>query len=139
MDLRRRPAHRFSLPVKPTLGEVSVTRPRGSISYQTNWLEALVERRKIGPNFNPEVGFIERADCVCDYVDVNFKPRPKLPGVRELNFEGFLFHAPDTHGVLQTQEWQNTFRAEFNNGSYTDDDFVDVFTQRLIEPFNIYK
>lgn len=110
----------------------------GSISYQTNWLELLGERRKIGPNFNPEVGFIERTDCVCDYVDVNFKPRPKLPSIRELNFEGFLFHAQDTRGVLQTQEWQNTFRAEFNNGSYTDDDFVDVFTQRLIEPFNIY-
>jgi hypothetical protein len=111
----------------------------GSVSYQTNWLEILGERRKIGPTFNPEVGFIERTDCLCDYVDVNFKPRPKLRGVRELNFEGFLFHAPDTHGVLETQEWQNTFRAEFNNGSYTDDDFVDVFTQRLIAPFNIYK
>jgi len=111
----------------------------GSVSYQANWLEVFGERRKIGPNFNPEVGFIERMDCVCDYADVNFKPRPKLEGVRELNFEGFIFHAPDTHGVLQTQEWQNTFRAEFNNGSYTDNDIVDVFTQRLIEPFNIYK
>jgi len=111
----------------------------GSVSYQTNWLEVFGERRKIGPNFNPEVGFTERTDCVCDYADVNFKPRPKLNGVRELNFEGFIFHAPDTHGVLQTQEWQNTFRAEFNNGSYTDNDIVDVFTQRLIEPFNIYK
>ena len=40
---------------------------------------------------------------------------------------------------VQTQEWQGTFRVEFNNGSYTDDDIVDVFTQRLIEPFNIYK
>jgi hypothetical protein len=111
----------------------------GNVSYQINWLELFGERRKIGPNFNPEVGFIERADCVCDYADVNIKPRPKLRGVRELNFEGFLFHAPDTHGVLQTQEWQNTFRAQFNNGFYTDDDFVDVFTQRLNEPFNIYK
>jgi hypothetical protein len=60
-------------------------------------------------------------------------------GVRELNFEGLIFHAPDTRHVLQTQEWQNTFRIEFNNGSYSDDDIVDVFTQRLIEPFNIYK
>ena len=110
-----------------------------SVTYQTNWLEVFGERRKIGPNFNPEVGFVERTDCVCDYADVNFKPRPKLSGVRELNFEGFIFHAPDTHGVLQTQEWQNTFRAEFNDGSYTDNDIVDVFTQRLVEPFNIYK
>jgi hypothetical protein len=108
-------------------------------NYQTNWLEVLAQHRKVGPNFNPEVGFLERTDCICNYLDVTFKPRPKLRGVRELNFEGFIFHAPDTHHVLQTQEWQNTFRIEFNNGSYSDDDLVDVFTQRLITPFNIYK
>jgi hypothetical protein len=39
----------------------------------------------------------------------------------------------------QTQEWQTTFRADFHNGSYTDDDIVDVFAQRLTTPFNIYK
>src|SRR5438270_919176 len=108
-------------------------------NYQTNWLEVFAQHRKVGPNFNPEVGFLERTDCICNYLDVTFKPRPKLRGVRELNFEGFIFHAPDTHHVLQTQEWQNTFRIEFNNGSYSDDDIVDVFTQRLITPFNIYK
>jgi len=108
-------------------------------NYQTNWLEVFAQHRKVGPNFNPEVGFLERTDCICNYLDVNFKPRPKLRGVRELNFEGFLFHAPNTHHVLETQEWQNTFRIEFNNGSYSDDDIVDVFTQLLTEPFNIYK
>jgi hypothetical protein len=107
--------------------------------YQKNWLEVFAQHRKVGPNFNPEVGFLGRTDCICDYLDVNFKPRPKLPGVRDLNFEGFIFHAPDTHHVLQTQEWQNTFRIDFHNGAYSDDDIVDVFTQRLIMPFNIYK
>ena len=107
--------------------------------YQINWLEVLAQRRKIGPNFNPEVGFVELTNCICDYLDANFKPRPKLPGVRELNFEGFILHAPFTNHLLQTQEWQNTFRVEFNNGSYSDDDIVDVFTQRLLTPFNIYK
>jgi hypothetical protein len=34
---------------------------------------------------------------------------------------------------------QGTFRIEFHNGSFSDDDFLDVFTQRLTEPFNIYK
>jgi Domain of unknown function (DUF5916) len=110
-----------------------------ALNYQTNWIEIFAQHRRVGPNFNPEVGFLERADCICDYLDVNFKPRPKLPGVRELNFEGFLFHAPDTRHVLQTQEWQDTFRIEFQNGAYSDDDIVDVFTQRLTEPFNIYK
>ncbi len=109
------------------------------INYQNSWLEIFGQHRKVGPNFNPEVGFLERTDCICDYADINFKPRPKLRGVRELNFEGFIFHAPDIHHVLQTQEWQNTFRIEFNNGAYSDDDIVDVFTQRLLTPFNIYK
>ncbi len=60
-------------------------------------------------------------------------------GIRELQFEGFLFHAPDTHGVVQTEEWQGTFRAEFHSGAYTDDDIADVFTQRITTPLNIYK
>ena len=109
------------------------------VAYQNSWFEGLAQHRKVGPNFNPEVGFLERNDCICDYADVNFKPRPKLRGVRELNFEGFIFHAPDTNHVLETQEWQNTIRIEFNDGAYSDDDIVDVFTQRLTTPFNIYK
>src|SRR5207253_4021367 len=83
----------------------------------------------------PQVGFLERTDCVCDFADATFKARPEFAGVREMQFEGFIFHAPDTHGVVQTQEWQTTFRADFHNGSYTDDDIVDVFAQRLTLPF----
>jgi len=111
----------------------------GSFHYRSNWLDLLGDHRRIGPNFNPEVGFIERQDCICDYLDANFKARPSIEAVRELNFEGFLFHAPDVRHVLQTQEWQNTFRVDFNNGSYSDDDIVDVLAQRLTTPFNLYK
>lgn len=111
----------------------------GVFHYQSNWLELIGDHRKIGPHFNPEAGFLERQDCICDYLDANFKVRPKVESIRELNFEGFIVHDPDTHHVLQTQEWQNTFRIDFNNGSYSDDEIVDVFTQRLITPFNIYK
>jgi len=107
--------------------------------YRTNWLELFGQHRRVGPNFNPEVGFLERTDCICDYLDGTLKPRPKIRGVRELNFEAFIFHAPDTKKVLQTQEWQATFRIEFHNASYSDDDIVDVFIQRLTQPFNIYK
>ncbi len=115
------------------------TNSGAGVAYQNSWFEGSAQHRKVGPNFNPEVGFLERNNCICDYADVNFKPRPKLRGVRELNFEGFIFHAPDTNHVLETQEWQNTIRIEFNNGAYSDDDIVDVFTQRLTTPFNIYK
>lgn len=94
---------------------------------------------KSGPNFSPAVGFLERTDCVCDFADANVKVRPQVMRLRELNFESFIVHDPDTHGNVQTQEWQATFRAEFHNGSYTDNDIVDAFAQRLTEPFNIYQ
>lgn len=109
------------------------------LRYKSNWLDAIVSRRKIGPNFNPEVGFIERTDSNQEYADMTFKVRPGMAGIRELQFEGFIFHSPDTQDVVQTQEWQGTFRADFNNGAYTDDDIADVFTQRITIPLNIYK
>lgn len=110
-----------------------------SLSYQSNWLEGIVARRRIAPNFNPEVGFIERVDSDATFADLTFKVRPKIRGVRELQFEGFIFHAPDTHGEVSTQEWQGTFRAELNSGGYTDNDLADVFTQRITTPLHIYK
>ena len=110
-----------------------------SLSYRSNWLDGIVERRKIGPNFNPEVGFIERIDSNETYGDLTFKVRPTIRSIRELQFEGFILHAPDTRGDVSTQEWQSTFRAEFHNGAYSDDDIVDVFTQRITTPFHIYK
>ena len=110
-----------------------------NLTYDSNLLGFNVEHRKIGRNFNPEVGFLERSDCICDFVDAEIKQRPKIRGLREINFEGFIYHAPDTSHVLQTQEWQATVRIEFHDGSYSDDDIVDVFTQRLTTPFNIYK
>jgi hypothetical protein len=82
---------------------------RHSPTGRTGW--EIVERRKIGPNFNPQVGFVERPDSDEVYGDLTFKIRPRIEGVRELQFEGFLLHAPDTLGQVSTQEWQSTFRA----------------------------
>jgi hypothetical protein len=110
-----------------------------SLSYRSNWLDGIVQRRKIGPNFNPEVGFIERVDSNQTFGQLTLKARPEIPGVRELQFAGFILHAPDTQGQASTQEWQGTFRAEFHNGAYTDDDIANVFTQRITTPFHIYK
>lgn len=109
------------------------------VSYITDWMQFLATHDRVGPGFNPEVGFVNRTDISENFAVLNLAPRPKIPGVREFNFEGFIDHIPDTHGVLHTQEWQGTFRAIFNNGAYTDDDIYDTFTQRLTEPFNIYK
>ena len=63
-----------------------------SLSYQSNWLDGIVERRKIGPNFNPEVSFIERTGSNETFGHLTFKVRPKIHGVRELQFEGVILH-----------------------------------------------
>lgn len=108
------------------------------VTYTSNLIQAEALRAVVQPNFNPEVGFVERTDLVTNFVDVTLSPRPKTGPVREYNFEGFFRYEPDTHDVLQTQEWQTTFRALFHNGAYTDDDLFDNFIQRLNAPFNIF-
>jgi hypothetical protein len=110
-----------------------------ALSYRSDLFEGTIERRRIGPHFNPEVGFIEQTDINESYADLTFKPRPKIRGLRELQFESFIRHSPDTHNAVQTQEWQGTFRAFLNNGAFTDNDIADVFTQRITTPLQIYK
>jgi Domain of unknown function (DUF5916)/Carbohydrate family 9 binding domain-like len=111
----------------------------GALRYRSNWLDGTFERRKIGPNFNPEVGFVQLTDANETYGDATIKVRPQIRGLREMQFEGFMLHAPTTQGEVQTQEWQATFRGEFHSGAYTDDDIVDVFTQSITTPLHIYK
>lgn len=110
-----------------------------TLNYRSNWLDGTVERRRTGPNFNPEVGFVQRVDSDETYADLNFKARPSLPGIRELQAEAFILAAPTTEGNVSTQEWQNSYRAYFDNGGYTDNDLIDVTTQRLVNPFHIYR
>jgi len=93
-------------------GTQSLGQPSGnsdvgaSLSYRSNWVGGKFEPRRIGPNFNPEVGFIELTDANRTNGGLTFKARPGIPGVREMQFGGFILHAPDTQGVVQ--EWQGT-------------------------------
>ncbi len=108
-------------------------------SYNSNLVQVEFFQNRVGPNFNPEVGFVDRTDIVTNSIDAQLSPRPKHGRIREYNFEGFYRRHVNTHGLLQTQEWQTTFRANFHNGAYTDDDLFDNFIQRLNSPFNIFK
>jgi hypothetical protein len=110
-----------------------------SLIYRSNWLDGIVERRKIGPNFNPEVGFVKRTDSDETYGDLTFKIRPRTSLVREFQLEGLILHAPNTRGEVSTQEWRTIFHAHFNNDGYADASIADVFTQQITTPFHIYK
>src|SRR3989441_3584656 len=108
-------------------------------SYNSNLFQIEAFQNRVGPNFNPEVGFVDRTDIVTNSIDAQLSPRPKHGRIREYNFEGFYRRHVNTHGLLQTQGWQTTFRTNFHNRAYTDDDLFDNFIQRLNSPFNIFK
>jgi len=90
------------------------------LNFRSNWLDFEAEHRKSVPNFNHKSVFLERTDCVCDFADATFKARPNSQASGKCSLRGFIFHAPDTHGVVQTQEWQTTFRADFHNALNTE-------------------
>jgi Domain of unknown function (DUF5916)/Carbohydrate family 9 binding domain-like len=106
--------------------------------YKSNLLKLEASRTLVQANFNPEVGFVDRTDLKTNYLDTQFTPRPQAGPVRELSFEASYQHQTDTHGVLQTNEWEGAVGAVFHNGSYTDNDLVTITTQRLLEPFVLF-
>jgi hypothetical protein len=107
--------------------------------YEDNRAELLWDHRDFGANFNPEVGFLEYPDCICDFASLNLKWRPEVLDLRQFSFENSVQRGVATSGVLQNGEVMSTVRAELNNGAYTDNDLIASITQRLTEPFNIYK
>jgi hypothetical protein len=107
--------------------------------YEDNRAELLWDHRYYGANFNPEVGFLELPDCICDFASLNLKARPQVLNLRQVSFENSVQRALFTSGVLQNGQVMSTFRAELDNGAYTDVDLIAAITQRLTEPFNIYK
>jgi hypothetical protein len=108
-------------------------------SYMSNLVQVTAQHQEVQPNFNPEVGFINRTNLVTNFIDFQLSPRPASGPVREYDFSGFYSRQPDTRGVLQTQEWQTTFRAQFHSGAYTDNDLFDNIIQRLNASFNIFR
>jgi len=72
------------------------------------------------------------------YGELTFKARPETSGVRELQFEGFILHAPDTRNEVSTQNGGHV-PGRFQQWRLHDDDIADVFTQRITTPLHIYK
>jgi hypothetical protein len=110
-----------------------------SANYESNLVTAQFSHSDIQPNFNPEVGFVDRPDLVSNSAAFELKPRPKSGPFRQFNLIGLYERQTNTGGVLQTQSWQNTLIGIFHNGSYIDIDLFDNSIQRLNGPFNIFR
>ncbi|HEV3058102.1 MAG TPA: DUF5916 domain-containing protein [Vicinamibacterales bacterium] len=108
------------------------------LAYDGDLVQGAASRTVVQPNFNPEVGFVDRTDLVTDHVGVEVKPHLPRGPVRQIFFIADYVGQPDTRGVLQTQQWQGTTIALFHSGALTNDDLVVNTVQRLQAPFNIF-
>jgi hypothetical protein len=111
----------------------------GTLTYRNDWLNVMADTRRVGGNFNPEVGFVGRTDCYCNFIGTTFRPRPNIPGVRELDLGGSFENDQTTLGMLQTQDWNSSFQLRFNNGSTFGLNLANQTEQQITDAFDLYK
>jgi Domain of unknown function (DUF5916) len=89
---------------------------RAQMEYGGDRYGAQLERLSIDKNFNPEVGFLRRADMRKDYAQFRFSPRPtKIKRVRKFSTIGQFTHIEDSAGRLATRIMDGEFAVEFQN------------------------
>jgi len=108
-----------------------------TLTYNGKYAQGRIERTNIGSGFLPQMGFVSQNGIHASLIDFTLIPRPHVLGLRDLNFEGFGSFRYNENGTLNEREYQYTFRAEWQNGAYSDDDIVDVFDENLTEPLQL--
>jgi hypothetical protein len=109
---------------------------RLSLDYSADRYGLQAERLVIGNNFNPEVGFLRRADIHKHVLLGRFSPRPKSGPVRKYTATLSLDRATNAAGRLDTREAEAELTTEFQSGerlflSYSD------YAEYLSAPFPI--
>ena len=91
---------------------------RARFLYGGDRYGAEVERLVIGPQFNPEVGFVRRGDVAITSATARFSPRLRPGGlVRKLTWQADLDYITDAAGaVLEDRAESALFGVEFNSG-----------------------
>jgi hypothetical protein len=75
-----------------------------------------LEYLKIGDAFNPEVGFVRRADMRRSFALARFSPRPEsLTAIRKFTWEASLEYILNGAGALETRQQTGRFNTEFEN------------------------
>jgi hypothetical protein len=110
---------------------------RGQMEYGGDRYGVQLERLTIDRNFNPEVGFLRRADMRKNYAQLRFSPRPKrIKRVRKFSSIGQFTYLEDSAGRLSTRITDGEFAVEFQNSDRfavgVNDDY-----ELLVRPFII--
>ena len=89
---------------------------RGNFNYSADRYGFQVDRTVVGPDFNPEVGFLTRQNFRRSFAAGRFSPRPRNNRViRKYSYEGSFNYETDNTNRLQSREAQADVRIELQN------------------------
>jgi hypothetical protein len=92
---------------------------------------------KVGEDFNPEVGFIRRADFRKTAASARFSPRPaSIEAVRKLTWTASLDYFEDGAGRMESRRQEGRFNVEFENSDQLTFQSARTF-ERLVTPFDV--
>jgi hypothetical protein len=110
---------------------------RGALDYTGDRYGLRIERLHVGPDFNPEIGFLRREDFDRSYLQARFSPRPAGPSrIRKFQVEASADYFESTAGVVETREFQGRFGLDFQNGDMWRVEVNNSY-EYLDEPFEI--
>ena len=110
---------------------------RAQLDYAGDRYGVQLEQLVVGENFNPEVGFLRRADFERSFGSVRFSPRPQsIAAIRKLSWEGQIDYITDRDGVLETRQAQGGFGIEFESSDNVDVTFARNY-ELLRRPFSL--
>jgi hypothetical protein len=115
----------------------------GDISYRTQLdyngdrYGVELERLVVGEYFNPEVGFLRRADIRRSFGNVRFSPRPQSSRlVRRYSYTAALDYIENGAGQVDTRDLDGSFAIEFNNSDRFNVSHTRTY-ELLARPFRI--
>ncbi|HEY7820290.1 MAG TPA: hypothetical protein VIG29_18850, partial [Vicinamibacteria bacterium] len=110
---------------------------RGRFNWNADRYGISLERMRVEPDFNPEIGFLSRENFERSYGLVRFSPRPQSwRAVRKISFQGSFDYITDTAGTLETQIARGSILFDFENSDQMELIYRDN-VEFLPEPFEI--
>ena len=92
------------------------TSHRVQMDYAGDRYGVQLERLVIGARFQPQMGFVRRADMRRQFGQLRFSPRPRQSRlVRKLFWIGSLDYIENGGGQLETREWTGEFAIDFHS------------------------
>lgn len=101
---------------------------RSRFEYGADRYGLAFEHLLVGPNFDPEIGFLRRTDFRRNYAQARFSPRPNGKLVRKVTWQASLDRTAKADGsILENRETNANFGIEFQSSDRWDVDYNRMY------------